>query len=58
VTAEPLETTTAVRCRKCPGWLVAEKSKAAGIGPVCARHERAEAREAATALPLFELEVT
>lgn len=50
-------------CRRCHGWLLSARSVAAGIGPTCAIHERAEQRETesaaeASTLALFELPVT
>lgn len=36
----------AVRCRRCEGWIHNPASVKERIGPVCARHERAEARAA------------
>ncbi|MEV5391894.1 DUF6011 domain-containing protein [Nocardia farcinica] len=52
-------TRTAIPCRRCGGWLVSAESRAARLGPTCARHERAEARRAALAaeeIPLFEID--
>ncbi|MFE2994232.1 DUF6011 domain-containing protein [Nocardia sp. NPDC059246] len=46
------------QCRRCGGWLVSAESIQSGLGPVCARHEREDARRAASEIPLFELEVT
>lgn len=36
----------AVQCRRCEGWIHNPASVKERIGPVCARHERAEARQA------------
>ncbi|MFE3105967.1 DUF6011 domain-containing protein [Nocardia tengchongensis] len=44
------------QCRRCGGWLVSAESVSSGLGPVCARHEREDARRAASDIPLFELE--
>lgn len=37
----------AVKCRRCEGWVHSPASVRNRIGPVCARHERADARRAA-----------
>ncbi|WP_280393457.1 DUF6011 domain-containing protein [Nocardia wallacei] len=45
-----------VECRRCDGLLFAAASVAAGIGPTCAAHERAEQRQAdAQVLTLFDV---
>jgi hypothetical protein len=53
---EEMPTRIAVRCRRCPGWLIASSSIDAGMGKACARHEREDAVRAAAELPLFTLE--
>lgn len=47
----------AVQCRRCHGWIHSPGSVAARIGPVCARHERTDARRKAAAneLGLFDI---
>ncbi|MGN2634658.1 DUF6011 domain-containing protein [Nocardia takedensis] len=47
----------AVQCRLCRGWLVAPRSVAARIGPVCRGHEADAARRAAEP-GLFEITTT
>lgn len=47
----------AVECRRCDGLLFAAASVAAGIGPTCAAHERAEQQRQAVAEQLSLLDL-